>query len=471
MNPIVGNRYKLRDENYDVCEAEYLKMPEDEQEQYQRIPPPVYRKPKGHGPAKWHLYHWIEVAGEGTLSLAASSPRAGGGSETVAAATPKPSCVGATTRSQVLAAAEAAAAASEGIASDSPRLLASPKGGATSSPTSSVALAWTAREVEAGLLSGRLEPELVLRELRRALHPGTELRLSEGATRVLAGSYGTALAPLCSAQLMAVFREVSGTPRAAVASSAPVPAPTSLSALRGELRSAHVPDGEFADVVCLLWLLTQRILRDSCDDDARGGAGGAGGGGGDLSLARTVAPSSDSTAAAAAASADRNERRGSHDGFAPPSLGAIETPDATARRLLTSALLSPSCSASSPTRSPSRPVRSRSGPACLSGAAPRSSRRVRAPCTFGRRPLASRAPSTGRRRRRSRRCVRRTLRSSRRSSGHAWRRSSERMCRGWPRSWSSRRRSRTAWGASVSERCAPTLLGSTASGCCRWRAS
>ena len=337
MNPIVGNRYKLRDENYDVCEAEYLKMPEDEQEQYQRIPPPVYRKPKGHGPAKWHLYHWIEVAGEGTLSLAASSPRAGGGSETVAAATPKPSCVGATTRSQVLAAAEAAAAASEGIASDSPRLLASPKGGATSSPTSSVALAWTAREVEAGLLSGRLEPELVLRELRRALHPGTELRLSEGATRVLAGSYGTALAPLCSAQLMAVFREVSGTPRAAVASSAPVPAPTSLSALRGELRSAHVPDGEFADVVCLLWLLTQRILRDSCDDDARGGAGG---GGGDLSLARTVAPSSDSTAAAAAASADRNERRSSHDGFAPPSLGAIETPDATARRLLTSALLS-----------------------------------------------------------------------------------------------------------------------------------
>ena len=95
--------------------------------------------------------------------------------------------------------------------------------------------AWTAKEVEAGLLSGRLEPEVVLRELRR-LVPGSELRLSDAATRLLSGSYGTALAPLCSAQLMMTFREVTGMPRAAIASSPPIPSPIALSELRLELQ-------------------------------------------------------------------------------------------------------------------------------------------------------------------------------------------------------------------------------------------
>ena len=71
QNPIIGNRYKLQDENYDVCEAEYLKMPEEEQAQYTCVPPPVYRKPKGCGPAKWHLYYWIEVADLAVQSAAA----------------------------------------------------------------------------------------------------------------------------------------------------------------------------------------------------------------------------------------------------------------------------------------------------------------------------------------------------------------------------------------------------------------
>eukprot|EP00966_Prymnesium_polylepis_P165375 3823270-Prymnesium_polylepis.1 len=53
--PIIGNRYKLRNENYDVCEAEYHKMSADEKARYNRIPPPCFRKPKGGGPAVWHL--------------------------------------------------------------------------------------------------------------------------------------------------------------------------------------------------------------------------------------------------------------------------------------------------------------------------------------------------------------------------------------------------------------------------------
>ena len=176
-------------------------------------------------------------------------------------------------------------------------------GGLLASPAGSPlggggALSWSAKEVEADLLSGRLEPETVLRELRRAM-PSSELRLSEVATRVLSGSYGSTLAPLCSAQLMAVFREVSGTPRAAVTASSPIPAPQAVSELRAELGHAGIVDGEFCDVLLLLWLLAQRILVDGADEPA------------------------------AAATPSAHARPAS-----------VETADGTARRHLTSSLLS-----------------------------------------------------------------------------------------------------------------------------------
>ena len=41
QNPIVGDRYKLVGANYDVCEAEYLKMPDNERAKYTCIPPPM----------------------------------------------------------------------------------------------------------------------------------------------------------------------------------------------------------------------------------------------------------------------------------------------------------------------------------------------------------------------------------------------------------------------------------------------
>ncbi|KOO27940.1 protein hecd-1 [Chrysochromulina tobinii] len=169
QSPIVGNRYKLRDENYDVCEAEYARMPPDEQQQYTLIPPPVVK------------------------------------------------------------------------------------------------------EVEADLLSGRLEPEAVLRELRRAT-PGCELRLSDAATRVLAASYGSTLAPLCSATLMAVYREVSGAPRATPTGSKPIPSPAALSELRNELRRADVREGDFADVLLLLCLFARRLVVDGADEVSEAGS-------------------------------------------------------------------------------------------------------------------------------------------------------------------------------------------------------
>jgi len=40
MCPIVGNRYNLTGHNYDLCEAEYLKLPADEQAKFKKISPP-----------------------------------------------------------------------------------------------------------------------------------------------------------------------------------------------------------------------------------------------------------------------------------------------------------------------------------------------------------------------------------------------------------------------------------------------
>ena len=40
MNPIVGIRYQLRGENYDLCEAEYEKLSDDEKQTFVAIQPP-----------------------------------------------------------------------------------------------------------------------------------------------------------------------------------------------------------------------------------------------------------------------------------------------------------------------------------------------------------------------------------------------------------------------------------------------
>ena len=41
MNPIVGIRYHLRGQNYDICQAEYDKLSAREQSEYEAIPPPL----------------------------------------------------------------------------------------------------------------------------------------------------------------------------------------------------------------------------------------------------------------------------------------------------------------------------------------------------------------------------------------------------------------------------------------------
>ena len=40
MNPIVGTRYSLRGEEYDLCQAEFDKLPPEEQGLYDAILPP-----------------------------------------------------------------------------------------------------------------------------------------------------------------------------------------------------------------------------------------------------------------------------------------------------------------------------------------------------------------------------------------------------------------------------------------------
>ena len=229
--PIVGNRYKLNNENYDVCEAEYLKMPSEEREKYGRIPPPYFRKPKGCGPAVWHLWYSIEVASQ---SPAASAGTAGG------------------------SAASGVVGASGGSSpSGSTSLRCGDGQGSVAAQ-----VPWTAKEVEAGLLSGRLEAEQVLRELRRAVS-GTDLRLSETATRMLSESVGgRCMAPLCSAQLMAAYREVCDVPRAAPTAVTPVPLPAHLNEIRDELSCCGAVPTEFSEALLLLWLLSCRMLRD-----------------------------------------------------------------------------------------------------------------------------------------------------------------------------------------------------------------
>ncbi|KAL3920857.1 MAG: hypothetical protein SGPRY_005104, partial [Prymnesium sp.] len=216
--PIIGNRYKLKNENYDVCETEFLKMPAEERARYNCIPPPCFRKPKGCGPSVWHLWYSIEVASsEIPVSPLMSTPPDRSSSSRCS------------------------------------------EGGQISTP---VLVPWTGKEVEAGLLSGRLDADQVLRELRRAV-TGTDLRLSESTMRMLSESAGgRAMAPLCPAQLMAAYREVCDVPRAIAATVPPIPPPSTLREIREEMRSYGIAPGEFSEAFLLLWLLSQRMLRE-----------------------------------------------------------------------------------------------------------------------------------------------------------------------------------------------------------------
>jgi len=235
--PIVGNRYKLAEENYDVCEAEFVKMSQEEAAAYTRVPPPCFRKLKGGGPAVWHLWYSVQVAadgGEGGGELKGCGEGGEGGAS---------------------AAASPSAAASAGG-----------EGGGGGVP-----LPWSCQQVEERLLSGGLEAGAVLREVRRAAAAAgsaCEARLGEAAARLLAstsggGGGGGREQPSVS-QLMALCRELSDAPRAVPAPSPPLPPPGALCELREELRHAVGPgsgdggDREFSDAALLLWLLSHR---------------------------------------------------------------------------------------------------------------------------------------------------------------------------------------------------------------------
>jgi len=233
QSPIIGNRYKLKNENYDVCEAEFLKMGETERERYSRISPPCFRKPKGCGPPVWHLWYSIDV----------SATDCGKGADSCGVSAPSGVCGMGSVGSRI------ASCGAVGVGNMASCLGSNPNG-----------LPWTAHDVEEGLLASRLEGEQVLRELRRAL-PAGELLLSESSAKLLAaGSAGHTMAPLSPAQLMSVFREASGVSRAVPTSSATVPHPAVLKELQEELQSCGVLAGGFTEAVLMLWLLAQRLL-------------------------------------------------------------------------------------------------------------------------------------------------------------------------------------------------------------------
>jgi len=259
MTPIMGNRYKLDSENYDVCEAEYLKMDPEEQAAYSRIPPPAFRRPKGCGPAVWHLWYSIEVPAE------AEQQAAPGG-------------------------ASGAEAAKVGAAADGGR---SDSASATPEEGLGQALRWSVAQVESGLVGGSLEPAAVLQELR-ALAAGHEARLSV-PTLALArqGGWvrGAALAPLITA-----YREAAGAPCVTPAASAPLPSAAALSGLALELQHCGVTDGSFHEALCVLSLLAERLLPCGPEDAAVGASSGAADG------AVSVNPSAGASSAAATGS-------------------------------------------------------------------------------------------------------------------------------------------------------------------------
>jgi E3 ubiquitin-protein ligase TRIP12 len=218
MSPIVGDRYKLDGENYDVCEAEFLKMGPAEQARYTRIPPTAFRRPRGCGPAVWHLWYSVDVQSEAEHGAeVAGSPR-------------------------------------------SPEL-ASPGG-----PASSEAAAprWPASAVESGLACGSLSAEAVQQELR-TLCAGQESRLSPPTLALVQRGSGHSLAPL-----MAAYREATGAPRATPAASAPLPAADSLVGLADDLERYGVAGAGFTESISVLAVLAERLLPSGPDEAASG---------------------------------------------------------------------------------------------------------------------------------------------------------------------------------------------------------
>merc|ERR1719198_1262490 len=70
MCPIVGTRYHLRGHNYDLCQAEYDKLPQQEKLLYAAMPPPNLQN-GAHGGGPWRRGGWGRGHGWG--------PHGGGG--------------------------------------------------------------------------------------------------------------------------------------------------------------------------------------------------------------------------------------------------------------------------------------------------------------------------------------------------------------------------------------------------------
>jgi len=93
MLPIVGPRFKLRGHNYDLCQAEFEKLPEGEKALYDAIPPPMTNAPNvaniasafvnaavGHGPWRPHgRCGWGRGGGGGGGGWAGGGAGWGGG--------------------------------------------------------------------------------------------------------------------------------------------------------------------------------------------------------------------------------------------------------------------------------------------------------------------------------------------------------------------------------------------------------
>ena len=56
MYPIVGPRYKRGEEDYDVCEAVYKTLSEDEKKRYTPVDPPAFIKYT----TRWRVLPWLQ---------------------------------------------------------------------------------------------------------------------------------------------------------------------------------------------------------------------------------------------------------------------------------------------------------------------------------------------------------------------------------------------------------------------------
>jgi len=88
MNPIVGMRFHLRGQNYDLCQAEYEKLSAAEKVQYEAIPPSVGGRmgvadaapaAMGDGGCPWRPHGWRQRAAAWAAAHAGGMPPAHGG--------------------------------------------------------------------------------------------------------------------------------------------------------------------------------------------------------------------------------------------------------------------------------------------------------------------------------------------------------------------------------------------------------